>query len=80
MPTERKTNTRPRKAASKQPNKLMPLRYDSKRVDPWLDALAEKIAADPAYSAVRVTRATVQRMALDEGIVVLAKRYGVELE
>ena len=77
MPSERKKNTSKPKARTR---KLMPLRYDNERIDPWLRALVDKIAADPKYAAVRVSMATVQRMALDEGVEVLAKRYGVKLE
>lgn len=63
-----------------KPRKLMPLRYDNERVDPWLRAIMVKVAADPVYAATRVSMATVQRMALDAGVEVLAKRYGVKLE
>ena len=70
----------PARKASAVKNKHLPLRYDADRIDPWLDALLPAIAGDKQFAAVRVTRATIVRMAVDEGLKVLSKRYGVKSE
>ena len=55
--------------------KLLPLRYDPKVIDPQVNGLLAKLRELPEYQAVRLTGSHVLRMALNEGLAVLAKRH-----
>ena len=59
-----------------QKNQVINLRVAAgEKIAERADALISRIAKDPAYAAYRVSRSSVIRMALAEGLEILEQKY-----